>query len=415
MELKESEMRYRTIIEAFPDLLTISDFSGKIVFMNKVAQKITGITEEHFSNPTKVANIHPEDISMVAKELKELINGNKKHAEIVENRFIDSQGKMHWFSGIMSRIVLNKQPMIQTISRDITEKKANEIELEKYRNHLEVIVKDRTEELSAINEELKMSNEELLTQRELLEQTLENLKLTQNQLVQSEKMASIGILAAGVAHEINNPLNFINGGIIGLENWLEENIPDKRSMLEPLLNGMNEGIRRASAIVKGLNRYSRKNDSISEKCEIPVIIDSCLAMLNSQINEKIEINKNYTSNYYCLKADEGKLHQAFLNILVNAIQAIENKGTISISSKLEFDQIIITIEDSGEGIKEEHLNKIMDPFFTTKDTGKGTGLGLSITYNIIKDHKGTIEFESKLGKGTKTIIKLPVNTHEDEK
>jgi signal transduction histidine kinase len=130
-------------------------------------------------------------------------------------------------------------------------------------------------------------------------------------------------------------------------------------------------------------------------------------MLQSETKNKIEIIKEYAPNSANVFGNEGKLHQAFLNILTNACHAIENKGNITINTKERLKQLVIEISDTGCGINKGDIAKIMDPFFTTKDPGKGTGLGLSITYNIIQDHQGTIECESKINAGTKVIVKLP--------
>ena len=272
----------------------------------------------------------------------------------------------------------------------------------------EVVIKERTEDLESANEKLKATNEELFGQREELEDAIENLHKTQKQLIQSEKMASLGILAAGVAHEINNPLNFINGGVVGLENYISEHLKDHAADLEPLIEGIQVGVKRASEIVTSLNHYSRHDDAPTIPCDIHTIIDNCLVMMSSQLKYKVEIQKIYTDRPYTLICNEGKIHQAILNILSNAEHSISDKGSIIIATHVEKSKLIITITDNGCGISQENLPRITDPFFTTKDPGKGTGLGLSITYNILQEYNGTLNFESQLGIGTKVVVTLPV-------
>lgn len=412
-QLKESEEKYRTIIEAFPDIIMISDLKGNIIFGNSALEKITGITPKDYNNPNRKAHIHPDDLHIIQDATNDLLEGNQVHTDIIENRFIDMWGNSHWFSGIISKLVINNEIYLQTISRDITDKKQIEQELEKYREHLESLVQERTEELAAANEELTSTNEELLNQRQELEAVLLNLQNTQKQLVQSEKMASLGVLASGIAHEINNPLNFIKGGVFGIESYLKENLEEHIDELNPLLDGINEGICRASDIVKSLNHYNRREDTKMVETDIHSIIDNCLVMLKNQIRNRIEVEKNYTLTKYELLGNEGKLHQVILNILSNAVQAIDKKGTIKIRTFVKGKQFRLQVKDSGCGISEENLDKILDPFFTTKEPGKGTGLGLSITHNILQEHNGSIEFNSKQNKGTTVLITLPLKDRND--
>jgi len=252
-------------------------------------------------------------------------------------------------------------------------------------------------------------NIDLVDQKEELSETLQELKKAQSQLIESEKMASLGILTAGVAHEINNPLNFIQAGIYGIESFFEENTTcttfcNNHPEILGLIDKMKIGVSRVSGIVTSLNHFSRQTESKSENCNIHNIIDHCLLILNHQYKFKVEINKEYAERHFIVKGNEGKLHQVFLNIIGNAIQAIEEKGEIYIKTTVKPDHSAILIKDNGCGIKDDYLNRIFDPFFTTKEPGFGTGLGLSITYGIIKEHDGNIEINSQYGKGTEVVI-----------
>jgi signal transduction histidine kinase len=264
------------------------------------------------------------------------------------------------------------------------------------------------EELEATNEELFRINDELHSQRKELETALIQLKSMQIKLIQSEKMASLGVLAAGVAHEINNPLNFIQGSITAIENFIKEKFEDHYNDFLPILELLNTGVVRASAIVNSLNHYSRRDDHFVEICDVHRIIDNSLLMLNNKLQNKINVEKEYCSDTYSFRCNEGRMHQAILNILSNAVQSIKDKGTIRIKTLLDNNMLKIVITDTGCGISEENINKITDPFFTTKEPGEGTGLGLAITQSIINEHGGSLEFTSAVGQGTSVLISLPL-------
>jgi len=298
---------------------------------------------------------------------------------------------------------------------DITEKKKTETELEKYRENLEILVRERTEELETANEELKSVNEELNDKNKIinnqnteLKTTLQNLQDAQTQLVQSEKMASLGILTAGIAHEINNPLNFIMGGCTGLEEHFNDFDQNQNKNVAFFIDCIKNGVGRAAEIVSSLNQFSRDKGTYDEIAAIHSIIDNCLVILNNNIKSRIEVEKYYCEESISIIGNVGKLHQVFINILNNSLHAIGNKGIIKISTKKTTENVLIEIFDSGHGISKENLTKITDPFFTTKEPGEGTGLGLSISYNIIREHKGTISFDSEPNKGTTVLITFPI-------
>lgn len=243
----------------------------------------------------------------------------------------------------------------------------------------------------------------LMVKNKKLGESMKQLQETTHKLVQSEKMASLGMLSAGVAHEINNPLNFIKGGIEILEDGLKEE-QELKFEAAPSIHVIKEGLKRATVIVNSLNHFNRNSESMNEQCNINQILNNSLVVLQPKLKYKGEVVTELDKEDLVIAGNEGKLHQAFLNIISNAEQAISRDGTITIKSKKKKDRIEVEISDNGEGISEENLLKISDPFFTTKPAGKGTGLGLSITYGIIEQHYGNIKVTSKVGKGTKFLI-----------
>lgn len=269
------------------------------------------------------------------------------------------------------------------------------------------VIEHQNQELVSKKNEIEEANKKLQINNEELTTTLEKLKETHNLLIHSEKMASLGILVAGVGHEINNPLNFISSGIIAVRQLLKES--DKStSQIEELLDIMEIGVVRTTEIVKSLRKFSSNSGDSLIKCKVHHIIDDCLLMLNNEIKKGVNIIKEYHEDYLVAIGNNGEYHQVFLNIITNAIHAVENSGTIKISSKIDGNYLLIAVKDNGCGIQEENLLKIWDPFFTTKNAKEGTGLGLYITYSLVKRNKGNIEVNSKIGEGTEFILKLPI-------
>lgn len=265
-------------------------------------------------------------------------------------------------------------------------------ELNNYKDNLEHLVDDRTHELQS---------------------TLRQLQETQNQLIQAEKMASLGVLTAGVAHEINNPMNYLQGGLYSIQSIIKSKDTYKTPQeldqdLEEVMKNMQFGMDRIINITASLSRFSRKSNSSKTLCDIHDILDNCLLILNHEIKNKCEIIKDYTSLGATVSGDEGNLHQLFSNLISNAVHAIENEGVIRIKTERDRHHVSINIEDTGSGISKENLHKIFDPFFTTKAPGLGTGLGLFISHKIVEEHNGVINFSSKEGEGTSVFIKFPI-------
>lgn len=403
--LKRSEELFRTAIEFMPNAVTITDMDGKFLLVNRTFTKETGCEAYDVIGKTF------EELGLpVDSDFGNTLKRQLAATGLVENLELKILNKFNQevFLYYSSRVVqLPNQVAILTSTVNITELKRIELELEQYRDHLEMLVKERTEELATANEELLSINEELHSQREELERTLAELRKAQKQLVQSEKMASLGVMASGVAHEINNPLNYIAGGVYAIDDYIKSNLGDHTKELEPFIDAVNTGVQRTADIIRGLNRFSNQTSSANERCDVHTIINNCLSVLNFQLMNRIEVEKTFIGNDIFVLGNEGRLHQAVFNILSNAIQAIDGEGAVAIGTKVVDSFVEVRITDSGCGISADSLSQIFDPFYTTKDPGKGTGLGLTITYDIIKEMSGTIEFDSTVGHGTTVTIKLP--------
>jgi signal transduction histidine kinase/ligand-binding sensor domain-containing protein len=311
-------------------------------------------------------------------------------------------------------------------------------ELEEEISQSTLRIREQKEEIEAQRDEVVASNDALEDQKKELELTVENLKLTQTQLIQSEKMASVGVLTAGIAHELNNPINFVHGNVNPLMRDLGElfsliekydktleakklekvisEIDDLKEKMDysflskeimSLLEGIEEGANRSSQIIKGLRTFSRLDEDNCQMYDIHEGIDSTLILLQNKIKNRIKIRKEY-GDFADVECFPSKFNQVILNILTNSIQAIEDEGEILIQTIRSSIGIKVIIKDNGIGMTPEVKKHIFDPFFTTKEVGEGTGLGLSISFGIIEQHNGNIDVISEPGKGTEFIVSLPL-------
>ncbi|MDF1576444.1 MAG: ATP-binding protein [Bacteroidales bacterium] len=321
--------------------------------------------------------------------------------------------------------------------------------MEKLKNKIQELqetVKAQKKEIQALREIIATQREEVVLtrnateiQKHELELMVENLKLAQTQLIQSEKLASVGVLTAGIAHELNNPINFLSGNVYPLQKDLEEvffviekyektveankltgYFAEVNAIKEEmdfsfliqeifsLLKGIEEGASRSTEIIKGLWSFSRLDDEACQFYDIHEGIDSSLVLLQNQIMEKkVRVHKDY-GDFEVVECFPGQLKQVIMNIINNSLQAMEEgKGELFIQTVGSAIGIKIIIKDNGEGMTPEVKEHIFDPFFTTKEVGQGSGLGLSISYGIIEKHKGNIDVLSEPGKGTEFIISLP--------
>lgn len=258
-------------------------------------------------------------------------------------------------------------------------------ELEEYQEKLETKVQERTHELVKANQELKD---------------------LQDQLVQSEKMAALGTITAGVAHELNNPLQFIQSGTFILRTHLATGQPANDELHEAIAS-IENGVRRASKIIKSLDYFSLQRAEGTSLNDPHVILEDCLSTLESSHRKSVKISREFSPERSKIKGDASDIHQIFHSIIINAIQAIKDKGKVLVKTWEDDKCFALKVSDTGVGISPKHLKKVFDPFFTTKDPGAGTGLGLSITHRLIDNLHGKIMIDSKLDIGTNVTILIP--------
>jgi hemerythrin-like metal-binding protein/PAS domain S-box-containing protein len=430
--LRESESRFKELAENVSALIWITNADHLPIFCNHCWFDTFNLPTEIPSREQWLNAIHPKDRDKVTQTY--ILAAEERSKFKIQYRLLADDGKITWiYETAAPRVRKNGSfAGLMGCGMDITLQKQAETVLRRSNAQLEEEVGKRTQELIEINRHLEFEkNQQLLLNSQLKE--------TQAHLLQSEKMASIGQLAAGVAHEINNPIGYINSNLTSLKNYIDNLLTlvaayekteatadaDQRAHINAykqeidleflktdvleLLEESHEGATRVKKIVQDLKDFSHQGGEDDwQWADLHVGLERTLNIVNNEIKYKAKIVKEF-GELPEVKCLPHQLNQVFMNLLVNAAHAIENEGVITLRTGTENDQAWVEISDTGKGIAPEHQSKIFDPFFTTKPVGKGTGLGLSVSYNIIKKHQGEIQLTSRLGQGTTFRIVLPIS------
>lgn len=420
---------FENILDNMIDLLFVVNPDATIRYANRVALEVLGYRMEDIEG-MQMGRIFDDDELQFFGLIKTLLSENRARNT---GRYILNKGGEKIpvvLNGSVIRNEENKVDFIVLVARDMRD------------------IHELITELAQINEEMEdrvsKRTEELRLAKEMSDDAFKKLQQTQAQLGQSEKMASIGQLSAGIAHEINNPAGFVTSNLKTLEEYIRdiksifsecdavlkecgrENEGDFISAIKRIeeqkqavdlpfiLNDINQiisetqdGMKRISKIVKNLREFSHAGSDKPEYADINKGLDSTLNIVWNELKYKAEVVTVYGDIPPVLCYPQ-QLNQVFMNLFVNAGQAMKEKGVIRIATFTENDRVIVSISDTGEGIPPQNLSRIFDPFFTTKPVGKGTGLGLAVVYAIVQKHGGEIKVDSEVGKGTAFTVSIPV-------
>jgi PAS domain S-box-containing protein len=426
--IRENMEKYRVLLKDIKDAYFEVDVLGKFIVLNNAMCNDLGYEPEELIGET-YRKLVDEDGS---KKLQKAVERLYKHDEpvnLLDMVATRKDGTKIVYEALLSVIRETDGVVVgfRGVGRDVTRRRQMEEEL-----------KHNQEELIKKNKEIDESKQGVQRALAELKNAHEELKASQLKILQQEKMASIGQLAAGVAHELNNPMSFISSNLGTLNKYVNRlsdfillqseslkfikddaiirKIDETRKELKLdhiledvkiLLKESLDGSERVKRIVSELNSFSRMDEEEYKKANINECIESAITIVWNELKYKSTLKKEY-GELPSIKCYPRQINQIFVNLLINAVNSIADKGVVTIKTWHRDEFICIEVSDTGVGIPRQNLVKIFEPFFTTKEAGKGTGLGLSITYEIVQRHKGEITVESEVGKGTAFTIKIPV-------
>jgi PAS domain S-box-containing protein len=388
--LEESEERFRGIVENANDIIFTVTPDGEFTYISPNVKDILGFTASHMGGRHFTEHIHPNDLEMCLSYFEKLRQTGAKQSDI-EYRIQHKDKSWRYHRSSVSPLKDSEGKVLSYVG----------------------IAHDFTEVKNVLTD---------------LEKTNQHLKEAQTQLVQSEKMASLGQLVAGIAHEINTPIGAVNSmhdtlfrTLERMKGFIQQELPEdckqipKLEAAFKLIDDSNSviksGTERVINIVTRLKSFARLDEADLKTVDIHEGIEDTLVLIHHELKHNITVDKHY-GNVPPISCFPSQLNQVFLNLLVNSKQAIKDRGTITITTSVKNEKVHIKFSDDGVGIPKESLRRVFDPGYTTKGIGVGTGLGLSISYNIIQNHRGEIKVKSEPGKGTEFLIVLPMDLEE---